>query len=156
MKLKLPTFFDEYQKSIRNRFAKHSFIILALLVFINGGYTFDGTQWATGFAEAYILLFIPCSYFNFFCIINDASFNKKEKTNSKKMLPLAIFIYIFSLSILIFEFSRLNNETLNYSYIENGLIQFNIVIPLFALYYLISSIGYNIIYIRWRFTKETD
>ncbi len=154
MKIKLPTVFDEYQKITRNRFAKHSFIILVLLVFINGGYTFDGTQWATGFAEAYILLFIPCSYFNFFCIINDASFHKREKTSSKKILLLAIFLYIYCLSILFFEFSRINNQTIDYSYIKNGLIQYNIVIPLFALYFLISGIGYNIIYLKWRFNKE--
>ncbi len=156
MKIKLPEIFDEYQKSVRNKFGKHAFIILLLLVFINGGYTYDGTQWATGQAEAYLLLFIPCTYFTFFCIINEASFNKREKSSAKTLLSSAIFLYIFSLSILIFEFVRLNSQTSDYSYIKNGLIQYNIVIPLFALYWLFNGIGYTIVYLKRRFNKERD
>jgi hypothetical protein len=118
--------YDEFQIATRHKIAFQSFILVMILIGLNGYIKVGYGTWASPFLEAFIMVWIPGMYFAVMSIAKNAYFSKNDyPVFVVVVLGLAAAMGVFSTVPFIF--------SEEYPLIENGQLSDRIMGLLIAI-----------------------
>ncbi len=146
-KLPEPTKFDEYQENIRNKYGLRSFIILLILILIDGFYSSFHT-WAEPMANAMIIIAISLLYFVTELIRNGAYTGYNKENVSYKVSFVNFFIGLFNIAVALLSMSEQGVAL----YYENGIIKARSI--QFVIGFMLMYASLLFVYVSKRKQKE--
>ncbi|QUW20304.1 hypothetical protein JSQ81_10500 [Sporosarcina sp. Marseille-Q4063] len=118
--------YDEFQLATRHKIAFQSFILVLILIGVNGYVKAGYGIWASPFLESFILVWIPSMYFAVMSIVKNAYFSKNDyPVLVAVVLGLAATMGFFSTVPFIF--------SEEFPFIENGQLSDRIMGLLIAI-----------------------
>ena len=90
--------FDEFQVAKRHRYGYYAFILMMVLIVMNGVVKMNYV-WADPLMETLVLMYIPVTYLTVMLILKGAYASRNDK-NTNLYIPLFRIVALFSLFVL--------------------------------------------------------